>query len=183
MLKISFNFDEASQTVSNVKVEHTSKTRGILSSLTPNEDVSNTPDVEVLENKLQLSKNALFKLGAKSDDRISIQYVNEGIGKACPVIGKAEMFTDRLDGNRLTQKGTVSFRGEKRNTLIEFGTLFNLQEYKDGIWKLISINSLNETETDDLSEETNDLEELNNSEIDNEIQEIASSMADDDLPF
>lgn len=187
MLKISFNFDEASQTVSNVKVEHTSKTnntskmRGVISLSSPTEDLSNVPDVEVLENKLQLSKNALYKLEAKSDDRISIQYVNEGIGKACPVIGKAEMFTDRLDGNRLTQKSTVSFRGEKRNTLIEFGTRFNLQEYKDGIWKLVPIDST--TETDDLSEETNDLEVLNNSEIDNEIQEITSSMVDDDLPF
>lgn len=43
------------------------------------------------------------------------------------------MFTDRLDGNRLTKTGTVSFRGEKRTTLLEFGTYFNLEEFKDNI--------------------------------------------------
>ena len=106
MLKISFNFDETSQLVSNIKVEHVTgtKTRGILTTNAPTNEKNFGPDVEVLENKLQLSKAALFKLDAKADDRISIQYVSEGIGKSSPLIGKAAAFTDRNDGNRLTAK-------------------------------------------------------------------------------
>jgi hypothetical protein len=182
MLKISFDFNETSKTVSNVKVTEieTGKTRGVVANSKPNID-DNGPDLQVLENKLQLSKKALLKLNAKADDRISIQYINDGIGKATPIIGKAEIFTDRLDGNRLSQKGTIAFRGEKRTTLIEFGTLFNLEEYKDGIWKLIPFENSDEDET--LSQEQSDVDALNDSEIDKEIEEIMSSNVDDDLPF
>ncbi len=172
MLKISFVFDEMSGTVSNVKVDgYKPKLKEIN---TPCTDV----DLEVQENKLKLSKNALEKLNAKADDRISIQYWQEGIGKSIPIIGKAEMFTDRLDGNRLTKTGTVSFRGEKRTTLLDFGTFFNLETFKDGIWKLVPVKI--EEENDDLVEEQEDAEALNDSEIDKEIENI---MAEDDLPF
>ena len=171
MLKISFVFDEVTGAVSNVKVDgYKPKVKEINAPCT---DI----DLEVQENKLKLSKNALEKLNAKADDRISIQYWSEGIGKATPIIGKAEAFTDRLDGNRLTAKGTVSFRGEKRATLIEFGTFFNLEEFKEGIWKLVPVK-IEETQ-DDLTEEKGDAEALNNSEINNEIESIMAA----DLPF
>lgn len=174
MLKISFVFDEVSGTVSNVKVDgYKPKIKEVNAPCT---DV----DLEVQENKLKLSKNALEKLDAKADDRISVQYWNEGIGKASPVIGKAEAFTDRLDGNRVTKQGTVSFRGEKRSTLIDFGTFFNLEPFKDGIWKLVPIESKDEdTSDDELREEKEAMNALNDSEINEEIEQIMT----DDLPF
>ncbi len=182
MLRISFDFNETSKSITNVKVvDVEGKSRSVSANSSPIIECDERPDLEVLENKLQLSKTALAKLDAKADDRISIQYINEGIGKAVPIIGKAEIFTDRHDGNRLTQKGTIAFRGEKRNTLVEFGTFFTLEEYKDGVWKLIPITSSNDDET--LSEENSDAEALNNSEIDKEIEAITASNADDDLPF
>lgn len=171
MLKISFTFDESTCSVSNVKVE------GYKPKIKEINAPCNDVDLEVQENKLKLSKNALEKLNAKADDRISIQYWSEGIGKSTPIIGKAEAFTDRLDGNRLTAKGTVAFRGEKRSTLIEFGTFFNLEEFKEGIWKLVPVDI---PENEELTEEIQDAEALNDSEINKEIENI---MADDDLPF
>ena len=183
MLKISFNFDEISQQVSNVKVEHTSgsKTRGVVATKNPNEVESIGPDVEVLDNKLQLSKAALLKLDAKADDRISIQYISEGIGKSSPIIGKAEAFTDRRDGNRLTAKGTVAFRGEKHDTLVDFGTIFTMEPYKEGVFKLVSY-APDTTSNDDLEQEETDAENLNDSEIDNEIENLMQENIDD-LPF
>ena len=86
---------------------------------------------------------------------------------------------DRLDGNRLTNKGTVAFRGEKRSTLLDFGSQFDLEEYKDGIWKLIPVTI---TEND-LSKEIEDMEALNDSVIDSEIEALTASNVDDDLPF
>ena len=183
MLRISFDFNETSKSVSNVKVEEleSGKTRGVISNSSPKiPDIG--PDLEVLENKLQLSKSALNKLGVKADDRIDIQYISEGIGKSSPVIAKAEVFTDRAGGNRVSLKGTVSFRGEKRSTLCEFGTLFNFEEYKDGVWKLIPIK-ISEENDEILAEENSDADALNSSEIEQEIEEITSSMVDDDLPF
>ena len=94
MLKISFIFDETTGSVSNVKVDgYKPKTKEINA---PCSDI----DLEVQDNKLKLSKNALEKLNAKPDDRISIQYWSEGIGKSIPIIGKAEAFTDRMDGKK-----------------------------------------------------------------------------------
>lgn len=178
MLRISFDFNEHTNTVSNVTVS-TGRQR-IDTSSVPNVESSDMPDVVVLDNKLQLSKNGMQKLNVRPDDRISIQYISTGIGKAQPVIGKAEVFTDRLDGNRVTKKGTVSFRGEKRNTLLEFGTEFNLEEYKNDIWKLIMVD---DTTTDsDLSEEQEYIDELDKTDVDKEIEELTSSI-DEDLPF
>lgn len=172
MVKISFVFDEISGTVTNVKVDgYKPKIKELNAPCT---DV----DLEVQENKLKLSKNALEKLNAKADDRISIHYWNEGIGKASPVIGKAETFTDKLDGNRLTKQGTVSFRGEKRTTLIDYGIFFNLIPFKEGIWKLVPIENNESENKDELKEEKEDMEALNDSEINEEIEKIT-----DDLPF
>ena len=172
MVKISFTFDETTGTVSNVKVDgYKPKIKEINA---PCGDI----DLEVQENKLKLSKDALAKLNAKADDRISIQYWNEGVAKTVPIIGKAEMFTDRLDGNRLTKSGTVAFRGEKRTTLVGFVTFFNLVEFKEGIWKLIPVTI--EQESDELAEEKSDADALNDAELNDEIENI---MADNDLPF
>ena len=172
MLKVSFVFDENTGVVSNVKVDgYKPKAKEINA---PCVDI----DLEVQDNKLKLSKNALDKLNAKPDDRVSIQYWSEGIGKSVPIIGKAEAFTDRMDGNRLTKASTVAFRGEKHATLIQFGTFFNLEEFKDGIWKLVPIKI--EEEKSDLEQEEADEAALNDSEIQNEIENL---MADDDLPF
>lgn len=179
MIRISFDFDEITKSVSNVRVDATKQKS--ITAQSPNDLVHDEPDLVVLENKLQLSKNALNKLDARADDRIDIQYVSEGVGKSAPVIGKGEAFIDRLGGNRLTQKGTVSFRGEKRTTLLQFGTIFNLEEYKPGIWKLVPVKEEIE-ESESLSQEESDLNDLNNSEIEEEIQEVITSM-EDDLPF
>lgn len=109
----------------------------------------------------------------KPNDRISIQYISLGTGKSAPVIGKSEVFTDAMDGNRFTASGTVSFRGEKRSTLLQFGTQFNLESYKEGMWRLIPV----EVEENDLTQEENDLE-LTNNGLDTEIENLLN-----DLPF
>lgn len=61
MFKISFDFDEVSQKVSNVKVE----TAAV---------VSKSYDLEVDENKINLTPKAISKLGAVAGDRISVNY-------------------------------------------------------------------------------------------------------------
>ena len=175
MLKVSFNFDETNASISGLKVEnYTPKIKEIN---TPDDSIC---DVQVQENKLVISKSALERMNAKADDRISIQYWSEGVGKSSPLIGKAQAFTDRADGNRITSKGTVAFRGEKRATLVSFGEFFNLEDFKDGIWKLIPVK-LNQDSDESLEQEEDDAENLNDKEIDNEIDTIIN--ATDDLPF
>jgi len=170
MLKISFNFDENSKTISGLKVEQTTPK---IKSINVYEDEY---DLEVMENKLKLSRAALDKLNAKADDRVSINYWSEDVGKSFPVIGKAQAFTDKLDGNRVTKAGTVAFRGEKRSTLLMFGTVFTLEEFKDGIWKLVPVTP----EVENLSDENEELENTDSEQIDKEVENILN---EDDLPF
>ena len=65
MLKISFDFDESTQKVTNVKV---TKSNSITTAST------NSYDLVVEENKLVLTTNAIDKLGAVAGDRISVNY-------------------------------------------------------------------------------------------------------------
>ena len=95
MFKISFEFNETSKQVSNIKVTEIQ---------TPKDNGNYSYEIEVEDNKLKLYPPALEKLQAVANDRISVQYISLGVGKSAPVIGKAEVFTDRMDGNRLTAK-------------------------------------------------------------------------------
>ena len=124
MFKISFDFNETSKQVSNIKVTEVES---------PKSTGDYAYEIKVEDNKLQIYPPAMEKLKANTDDRLSVQYISLGVGKSAPVIGKAEVFTDKLDGNRVSSKGSMSFRGEKRETLANFGLYFNLEEYSPGI--------------------------------------------------
>jgi hypothetical protein len=62
MLRVSFEFDEVSQKISNLKVE------------SANAIVNKSYDLLVDENKLELTSSAINKLGAIAGDRISVNY-------------------------------------------------------------------------------------------------------------
>lgn len=170
MFKISFDFNETSKQVSNIKVTEVES---------PKSTGDYAYEIKVEDNKLQIYPPAMEKLKANTDDRLSVQYISLGVGKSAPVIGKAEVFTDKLDGNRVSSKGSMSFRGEKRETLANFGLYFNLEEYSPGIWKMVPVTI---DEKADLTQEEQDLNALNSSKIDNEIDSILNSI-DEDLPF
>jgi hypothetical protein len=61
MLKISFDFDELTQKVSNLKVESQKAS-------------TKEFDMEVEENKITLTSEAISKLGAVAGDRLSVNY-------------------------------------------------------------------------------------------------------------
>lgn len=67
MFNISFDFDENTQKVSNLKVV------GRESVIKELESYKNF-DIQVLDNKIQLSSEAVTKLEAVAGDRISINY-------------------------------------------------------------------------------------------------------------
>lgn len=94
----------------------------------------------VLENKLMLSQEAVDILEASAGDRISINYVQVTNQETFPVIGKSEVFGDPNAGNKLTKSHTVSFRGVQSTMLHQFGDNFELQMYKNKMYKLIKIN-------------------------------------------
>lgn len=169
MLKISFDFDEKTQKVSNFKVINASLT------------TSANCDVYIDENKLKLSDNLLNAINAVPGDRISINYWTVNNTETYPIISKAEVFTDGSDGTKLTKSNTISFKGHQRDSLIKFGNQFVISEFKDKNGNIIE-NAF-KLEPIDTEENLNDEESIVNldeSEFDKVIDDIT---LEDTLPF
>jgi hypothetical protein len=96
--------------------------------------------ISVLENKLVLTQEAIDLLEASAGDRIAVNYVQISNQETFPVIGKSDAFVDPNSGNKLTKSRTVSFRGVQRNMLATYGTNFELEIYKNKMFKLIKVN-------------------------------------------
>ena len=158
MFTISFNFDETTKKVTNVKVVSVDKS-------IPTSDNY----LEVLDNKIKLGQDAIKLLEATSGDRIQVNYWTVNNQETFPVIGKSEIFTDKDGGNALTKSNTVSFRGNQRTVLLEYGNMFELEDFKPGMFKLVPIIPIQ----DNLEQEKKELDNLNS--IDDDLFE--------DLPF
>lgn len=171
MFRISFDFDEHSCKLSNIKII--------------NINVSKTDsDVIVNDNKLSLSESLINKLSASPGDRISINYWNASSTETYPIISKAEVFTDGADGSKLTKSNTISYRGQQRETLLKFGNQFNVEEFidkqgevKPDVFKLIPIDK----EEGVLNEEEKLLNNTENKVIEDSLAEIFND--EDVLPF
>ncbi len=158
MFTISFDFDETTKKITNLKVISIDK------SLPTSDNY-----IEVQDNKLKLGKEAISLLEANPGDRIQVNYWTVNNQETFPVIGKSAIFTDMTGGNALTKSDTVSFRGNQRTVLLEYGNLFKLEPFKSGMFKLAPI----ESEIDNLEQEKKELDDLNS--IDDDLF--------DDLPF
>ena len=157
MFTISFDFDTTKK-VTNLKVISIDR------SLPTSDNY-----IEVQDNKLKLGKEAISLLEANPGDRIQVNYWTVNNQETFPVIGKSAIFTDMTGGNALTKSDTVSFRGNQRTVLLEYGNLFKLEPFKSGMFKLVPI----ESEIDNLEQEKKELDDLNS--IDDDLF--------DDLPF
>ena len=179
MLKISFEFDEVSQKISNLKVESAAV-------------VSKAYDLEVDENKINLTGKAISKLGAIAGDRISVNYWTVDNQTTYPIISKSDVFTDGADGNKLTKKGTVSFKGQQRSSLLKFGSLFTFTEFKDkngevkdNVFILTPVDDSSSQSENDFSDIKESMDELDENRVEDVIDEILGeeNYDEDALPF
>lgn len=169
MFNISFDFDEVTQKITNLKVTSLSKV---------NLD-EGEPLVQLMDNKLKLTPKTIEMIGAQVGDRIQVNYWTENNHNTFPLIGRSEFFTDKEEGSKLTKSNTVSFRGNKNTVLKVYGELFKLEEFKDNMFRLVKV----ETENEATESEQKELEDLNSSEIDEEIKNILEDEDNSDLPF
>ena len=179
MLKISFDFDELTQKVSNLKVESQKAS-------------AKEFDMEVEENKITLTSEAINKLGAVAGDRLSVNYWTVDNETTYPIISKSDVFTDGAGGNKLTQKGTISFKGQQRTSLLKFGNLFKFTEFtdkqgkvRDDVFVLTPIE--NEKLSDDevnFKQEQEIAKELDSDRVEDEIDTIlGEENYENALPF
>lgn len=148
MFKISFDFHEDSEAITNIKVMNI-----------PNKyDDIDLPVIELSNNKLIISPKAIELMSVKYGDRISVNYVQVNNEITFPVIGKAEIFASHDAGNRITKINTVSFKGVQSSILSKYGILFQLQLWKPGIFKMNPINESDLAKANiNLIDENNDL--------------------------
>ena len=182
MLKISFDFDESTQKVSNIKVI---SSNSIITASTKSYDLG------VEDNKLVLTPNAIDKLGAVAGDRISVNYWTVDNETTYPIISKSEVFTEGADGNKLTKKGTISFKGQQRTSLLKFGSAFTFSEFKDrsgevkeNVFVLTPVEDQEAPKVEEsFDDEKEQMQEINtNSAIEDEIAEMLGEDYDA-LPF
>ncbi len=145
MLKVSFEFDEESKAVTNVKVVK----------VPSKYDNIDLPIVEIGDSKLIMSPKAVSLLSAQCGDRIAVNYIQKSNELTIPVIGKAEVFSDPENGNKLTKSNTVSFKGTQKTILSKYGQLFKIEECRPGMFKMIKIDE------SDLSKAGTDLDTEN----------------------
>lgn len=144
MFSIQFDFDPRTSEITNLRV------------VKVGEQVDDAI-VNLVDNKLVLSKSAQLLLGVIPNDRITVSYYTVSPEETFPVIGKSELFTDSNGGNRLTKSNTVSFRGTQREILLEYGKSFKLEPFKN-YFKMVKLEE--ESDNDNLKDEELDLENL-----------------------
>lgn len=97
--------------------------------------------LKVLNNKLQISNKAKDLLKVSVGDRLEVAFWTENNQSTFPLIGKSKVFTDELNGNVLTKSNTISFRGQQRDILLEYGSMFEIKPFKQEIFKLEKIDN------------------------------------------
>ncbi len=126
----------------------------------PKDDGSTTPQVILLEGKVQLNQRAQELTGWEPEMKIDIQFEKKG-RVTTPIMMPKD------SGNRLTKTFTVSCRGSKHDNLAEYGDVFDMVPYenKDGYFKLLG-NNTKEDDIIDVPEEITHPDELDEDNID-----------------
>lgn len=138
------------------------------------DDSNPIPTLTLEDNKYILNAAAIEALDVEPGDTIDIK--NQKIGtKKVKVIGSSMTFGTKA-GNKLTQKGTVSFRGKSNDELSEFGNIFILEPHPNvsGLFVLKGNNQEDEEEVIPEEEDT--------VEVDEEIED-ALEISEDDFDF
>lgn len=143
MFNIQFNFNPETQEILNLRVTNLNKEPALY--------------VKIEDNRLILTQDAISALNAFPGERISINYYSVSPEETFPVIGKSELFTDATGGCKLTKSNTVSFKGNQRQTLMEYGIFFRLEPFKKW-FKMVPVDF---PDNENLAEEENDLKKIN----------------------
>ena len=140
---VTFDFDETLGTVSNLKcvmdgIEKKKRTTKKQSDVI--EELASEAVIKLEPNKLVFNNKAVADMELSTESRIVIMWEQEPKNKKklFPVIGTDIAFDDEGAGNKMTKTFTVQYKGKQNTLLAELGTEFGIEEYKDGIWRLVS---------------------------------------------
>lgn len=131
------------------------------------------PKLTLEDNKYILNGAAIKALDVEPGDTIDIK--NQKVGtKKVKVIGSSATFGTK-SGNKLTQKGTVSYRGKSNEELSALGTIFTLEPHPN-VLGLFILKGDNEEDVEEVIPEEEEIEEV-------EDIEDALEITEDDFDF
>ena len=130
-------------------------------------DDNSEPEIVLLESKYTLNQAAVELLDVQPGDRINICYINlpDNSNTKVPVIASSAMWGNDL-GNKLTKSLTVSYRGVANGVLAEYGSVFKLELYKDGLYIMRGDKPIAVDDNIELAETSEISQDLNEEDID-----------------
>lgn len=140
---VTFSYDSETDSVNDIKcfingIEK-KKTTTTRKSKTKEIVLEDKAIITLESNKIVFNNKCAQEMELSHEDRIVIKY--EKFGKEnLPIIGKDIAFDEEGSGNKVTKTNTVTYRGKANTVLAEYGTEFEIVPYKDGIWKMNSLN-------------------------------------------
>lgn len=145
---VNFTFDPADGSISGLTtfvdgVEQKKKTTRSSTKKEKEEVVlEDTAKITLEPTKLCFNNKAVADMELAYQDRLVIKYQKvPGSKKPIPLIAKDVDWNEEGTGNKLTKTNTLSYRGKANTILAEFGSEFELELYKDKVWKLVSTNA------------------------------------------
>ena len=142
---VTFEYDTETELVSNVQcnVDGVEKKKRVTKAKAKvEEEMAAEPLITREETKLVFNNKIVADMGIEYEDRIVIKWEKVKNSKTVfPIIGKDEAFDEEGAGNKVTKANTIGYKGKQNTVLAEFGEVFTIEPYKDGIWKLISTTS------------------------------------------
>lgn len=137
---VTFEFDPETELVSNLTclvdgVEKKKRTTKKKTEVV--EEMAKEPLITLEATKLLFNNKAVSDMEIEYEDRIIIQWIKEG-KKLFPIIGTDISFDEEGAGNKVTKSNSILYKGKQNAVLAEFGNIFTIEPYKEGIWKLIS---------------------------------------------
>ena len=147
--------------------------------------------ITLLDGKYKLTQAAVDLLNVSPGDRINICYNNlpDNPNVKVPIIGSSTNWRNDL-GNKLTKSLTVSYRGVANGVLAEYGNIFTLEPYKDGLFimrgdKPVEVDdNIEVTETPEIVEDLQEIEkDLINQDLENVEDDENYEISDIDFNF
>lgn len=162
-ISVTFEFDPSTETVSKLKcfvdgVEKR-KTTTTRSKKQPTE-IETDAIITLESNKLVFNNKAILDIGLEYQDRVVLKYEkNKDFPIPFPIIGTDISFDQEGSGNKVTKTNSVSYRGKANEVLAEYGSKFGIEQYAEGIWKLISLDGTKPLIYESIVDKAEEIEE------------------------
>jgi len=171
MLQVSFNFDPATNKVSNVTVTDSSSPTPAKKTVKARPATGTPSNITLNGSSLKLNQDVLDQLQVEQGGRICVRFVDNNVVLARPdIVGEAN------GGNLITKSLTVSCRGKASEQIAALGDSFTYKLESDG-WMILS--SGNEPTTQD-QEQVQDEQEVA-IPTEEEVEEIATALDESDF--